>query len=49
MDARIVKENAKRESEEMQELERHKIMEKRDIFMSKAHNSKRKKRLLKAS
>ena len=48
MDAKIVRENAKKESEELHDLEKKKIMEKRDIFMSKDHDAKRKKRMIKA-
>ena len=42
MDARIVRENAKQESQEMMELENRKIQEKRDMFMSREHEKKKK-------
>ncbi len=35
IDAMIIRENAKRESAEMEELEKRKIQEKRDMFMSR--------------
>eukprot|EP00347_Sterkiella_histriomuscorum_P001148 403373144 len=48
MDAKRVRENARRESEELVEMEKRKIAEKRDIFMSKEHDTKRRKRIVHA-
>ncbi len=46
VDAKIVREHAKNESKELEELEKRKIVEKRDMFMSRAHENKKRKKIV---